>query len=188
MALPKLNTLGDLLYWSYANLAMMANVLDDNASSPVQVHFKIRSKLFAGLRSGRMRVGSFLDDERLKGRLPQGCWYCGGAGPVTADHVIARVKGGKDRGENLVFACRSCNSSKGSKDMIAWMADHGRFPPLYLLRRYLKLAIEHCETQGLMSLSLDEAVNADLPFDVSGVPRAFPPASKLCKSVPPRDP
>lgn len=33
----------------------------------------------------------------------------------TVDHVLARCNGGTDDIENLVVACRSCNSSKGAK-------------------------------------------------------------------------
>lgn len=51
------------------------------------------------------------------------CWYCGceltaplGAGtlPTTAtrDHVVPRSKGGANRAENIVAACRGCNNAK----------------------------------------------------------------------------
>ena len=33
----------------------------------------------------------------------------------TVDHVLARVNGGTDDLENLVVACRPCNSSKGAR-------------------------------------------------------------------------
>jgi len=33
----------------------------------------------------------------------------------TIDHVIAIVDGGPDTIENVVFACKSCNSAKGTK-------------------------------------------------------------------------
>jgi len=183
MAEPK--TVGELLYWSYANLAMMANVLEDGASRPGRKHFAIRSRLYAGLCRGTMNVRGFLDDEKLKLRLPKACWYCGGADRLSADHIIPQDKGGADGGENLIYACRRCNSSKGSKDLLAWMAQQGRFPPLYLLRRYLKMAIGHCREHGLMELLLAEAeqVKANLPFALDLIPRTYPLAAELCKWV-----
>lgn len=41
------------------------------------------------------------------------CWYCGGYG-TSKDHVTPRSKGGSNKKENIVIACTSCNSSKGS--------------------------------------------------------------------------
>jgi hypothetical protein len=41
------------------------------------------------------------------------CVYCG-AGADTVDHVIPRRAGGSDQPRNLVPACRSCNSKKGT--------------------------------------------------------------------------
>lgn len=43
------------------------------------------------------------------------CHYCGIEGPLTADHIIPRFYGGGDEAENLVPACRTCNSSRGKK-------------------------------------------------------------------------
>ena len=42
------------------------------------------------------------------------CVYCGNSNikTLTLDHVIPQSKGGKDSWDNLVTACRSCNSEK----------------------------------------------------------------------------
>jgi hypothetical protein len=51
------------------------------------------------------------------------CWYCGRADVFLAlDHVLARSRGGADNPENLVPACKPCNSSKGAKLVEDWMA------------------------------------------------------------------
>lgn len=42
------------------------------------------------------------------------CQYCGAKSKLTIDHVIPRCKGGEDSWENLVVACSSCNTKKGS--------------------------------------------------------------------------
>lgn len=49
---------------------------------------------------------------KLKICTPNSCWYCGIDNPSTVDHVIATNKGGDDSLDNLVLACRSCNSAK----------------------------------------------------------------------------
>ena len=43
------------------------------------------------------------------------CRYCGARGDSTFDHVIPRCQGGSDEPENLVVACRGCNSRKGGR-------------------------------------------------------------------------
>jgi 5-methylcytosine-specific restriction endonuclease McrA len=44
------------------------------------------------------------------------CQYCGTtSGPLTVDHLLPKIYGGKDSWENLVCACTRCNSIKGDK-------------------------------------------------------------------------
>ena len=46
------------------------------------------------------------------------CQYCGckpSKDELTIDHVVPRSKGGKSTWDNVVIACSSCNSQKGSR-------------------------------------------------------------------------
>lgn len=43
------------------------------------------------------------------------CQYCGSRHKLTLDHVFPRSKGGKHTWDNVVIACESCNSRKGSR-------------------------------------------------------------------------
>ncbi len=135
-------TVSDLLYWSYANLAMAHAAVTSQAAKYDRTHFMIRSRLFSGLRRASMQLGPLADDERLKMILPQSCCYCGSKEYLAADHLIPSKKGGANTGDNLVWACRACNSSKCASDVLEWLAKRQQFPSLLLLRRYLKLAIE----------------------------------------------
>lgn len=46
------------------------------------------------------------------------CQYCGTkSSPLTVDHIIPKVKGGKDSWENLTTACVSCNNKKGNRTL-----------------------------------------------------------------------
>lgn len=65
------------------------------------------------------------------------CWYCGAelslicsandSANLCIDHVIPQAQGGSHGIENLVPACRQCNSQKGARTLdqyrwwIAWM-------------------------------------------------------------------
>ncbi len=46
------------------------------------------------------------------------CQYCGvsaSSAELTMDHVLPKVRGGETTWDNVVCACRACNSRKGSK-------------------------------------------------------------------------
>jgi 5-methylcytosine-specific restriction endonuclease McrA len=43
------------------------------------------------------------------------CQYCGSKKHLTLDHVVPRSRGGKHTWDNVVAACASCNSRKGSR-------------------------------------------------------------------------
>lgn len=173
-----IQTLGELLHWSYANLAMAHAAVSANAEKYGRTHFMIRARLFAGLNRQTMNLGPLADDERLKMILAQACCYCGSCDHLTADHLIPTKKGGANSGDNLVWACRSCNSSKRDHDALVWLQKKIQFPPILLLRRYLKLAIAISRARNLMATPLAAAPD-DLPFSIAAIPQEFPQPTEL---------
>ena len=173
----KPSTVGELLHWSYANLAMAHSAISANAEGYGRIQFMIRAKLYKGLNAGTMNIGPLADDERLKMILPQACCYCASHEHLSIDHLIPTKKGGANSGENLVWACRTCNSSKCATDALDWLSRREQFPPLLLLRRYLKIAIELCRERDLMKTTIEDA--PELPFSLAAVPLVFPKPSQL---------
>lgn len=173
----EITTIGELLHWSYANLAMAHSAVTAKAEEYGRIQFMIRSRLYAGLNRQTMSIGSLVDDERLKMILPQACCYCGSRECLCADHLMPTRRGGANDGDNLVWACRACNSSKCDRDVLEWLAKRGQFPSVLLLRRYLKLAIEICRERRLMNTPL--AHPPELPFSLSAIPRAYPRPGEL---------
>jgi 5-methylcytosine-specific restriction endonuclease McrA len=49
-----------------------------------------------------------------------GCCYCDRIEDLTLEHLIPVSKGGTNQEHNLYGACKSCNSSKQSKNWINW--------------------------------------------------------------------
>lgn len=49
------------------------------------------------------------------------CAYCGAEDKLTIDHVVPISRGGLDAPDNVVPACKSCNSSKGAKTLDEWL-------------------------------------------------------------------
>ncbi|AGX86756.1 HNH endonuclease [Candidatus Symbiobacter mobilis] len=173
----EITTVGELLHWSYANLAMAHSAIKKKIEKYERSQFMIRSRLYAGLNKQTMSIGPLADDERLKMVLPQACCYCGSREHLSADHLIPTKRGGANTGDNIVWACRSCNSSKCARDVLEWLEENKQFPPILLLRRYLKLATEISIQRGLMNVPIVEA--PELPFSLSAIPRTYPPPSQL---------
>lgn len=127
-----------------------------------------------GFTTDKMKVASLFRDEQTKLKLPKICYYCGGKEKLSLDHIIPRKKGGPDSGDNLIFSCRKCNSSKGSKDLMEWMESKDRFPTILVLRRYLKLVIRFCSENNLLNKPLSELDTLDLPVSIKKIPLKYP--------------
>lgn len=166
--------------FSYSQLACAHSAIKRGARKYATVDYMIRAKLRRGLIDGSMRMKSIYDDERIKMLVPQACYYCGGRSNLCADHLIPRIRGGPDASDNLIWACRSCNSSKGGQDMLSWMDRTGQFPPLLLLRRYMKIVARHCEKNGWLDWELDCLDEGpEMPFDLRILPISYPPLCDL---------
>jgi hypothetical protein len=121
LAEKKLKTVEELLFWSYANLAMAHTAVVRKQEVYNRFNFMIRARLYKGLMNRTMNVRTIFDDEKVKILSGNHCSYCGSMDHLSLDHILPRQYGGKDVGENLVYACRACNSSKGKKDLMEWM-------------------------------------------------------------------
>lgn len=172
-------TVRQLLAWSYANLARAHAAIEDQATRYTQGHHIVRNKMYHGLVQSTMHMRTLFDDERSKLKSARVCSYCGSDRDLAIDHLMPSIRGGPNLADNLILACRTCNSSKSSQDLMAWMAKRQAFPPLLVLRRYLKLAWRICEDQGLLDCALDDHRLQNLPFDVNCVPTSFPPLGEL---------
>jgi len=58
--------------------------------------------------------------------LSDPCSYCGKTAK-TIDHIMPLSKGGAHRWDNLTPACKSCNSSKGNKKLMHFLARRREF-------------------------------------------------------------
>jgi CRISPR/Cas system Type II protein with McrA/HNH and RuvC-like nuclease domain len=45
------------------------------------------------------------------------CRYCGSVDNLTIDHIIPVIHGGENTKDNLVIACKSCNTRKGARTL-----------------------------------------------------------------------
>jgi hypothetical protein len=173
------NTIKEVLFWSYANLSMAFRAIDDGSERYTRLQYSIREKLFKGMLSGKMNPRSLFYDEKAKLNSERCCVYCGKTRSLQIDHVIPRNKGGKDCGENLVLACNKCNASKNDTDLMEWYNKKQEFPPLQILRNYMKLVIQYCNEKEIMNKNIDTSCDLNLPFSIEYIPLEFPQPNEL---------
>lgn len=121
------------------------NAAKDNAAASAyakrhaaRINAKNRAR-YAGDPAHRLRVNAYNADRQRFGRsgtLTPAQWtevwesyrglcaYC--PAPATSmDHVVPRKAGGKHETENVVPACRSCNSSKKTRPLLRFLLKRG---------------------------------------------------------------
>ena len=179
-------TVRDMIYWSYSNLAMAHTAVDRKQEKYSPFNFMIRAKLFKGLQNGTMNMRSIFDDEKIKLQTGQICNYCGSAQQLALDHIFPQKYGGRDDADNLIFACKACNSSKGKKDLMEWMTSRGDFLPLMVIRRYLKLTFNYCNLHNLIDMSIAELESMELPFKINMLPTNIPNPNELVLNALPK--
>jgi hypothetical protein len=162
---------------------MAHTAIDKNQDKYSMFNFMIRAKLFKGLKDGTMNMRTIFDDEKIKLQTGQICNYCGSKDKLALDHIFPQRLGGKDDAENLIFACRTCNSSKGKKDLMEWMAFRGQFLPIMIIRRYLKLTFNYCNDNGLLDKQIGDLKGIELPFRIDLLPTTFPKPNELKLNV-----
>ena len=183
MAKQKIYIVREQIYWAYANLAMAHTAVDKKQEKYNRFNYMIRAKLFKGLKDGTMNMRTIFDDEKIKLQTGQICNYCGSTEKLALDHIFSQRSGGKDNAENLIFACRTCNSSKGKKDLMEWMNFKEKFLPLMIIRRYLKLTFNYCKEHSLIDKNIEEIKKLELPFKIELLPTSYPSPSKLILNI-----
>jgi len=62
--------------------------------------------------------------EEIKQYFNNNCCYCGKKLPLEQEHFLALSSDGEYTINNIVPACRSCNSSKGARNFFSWYPKH----------------------------------------------------------------
>jgi hypothetical protein len=147
------NTVRRFIYWQYAQLIARSAGFEGNYGFVISRYKK--------LESGEMNWSSSIRDyenELEKGRI---CVYCGSTVSLSTDHIIPISRAGVDprilalvdSSDNCVCACKTCNSSKGDKDIFEWYGlERLDEIPKLALSKFLKLAYRIHEMQGTLDL------------------------------------
>jgi hypothetical protein len=129
-------TIQDLIFYQYAKIMAQSAGLRKNYRFIIDRFERLRSREIRMSDALREIKKQFKEDERR-------CEFCGSTQELSFDHIIPHIRGGPDSAENLVLACRTCNSSKGKKGLYEWLGlDRKDELPRVVAGKYLKLLYE----------------------------------------------
>lgn len=173
------NTMREHFALTYANLLMLHKMIR-NGETDLKPFYPLRTWFIREYLAGNDDIMKpLLEDERTKIKHAGTCCYCGRMEKLSLDNLIPKLRNGPDAADNITYACRSCNSSKGPRDMVIWLVSKGRFPALLVFRRYLKLAARFVDGARLMDVPWEGVRAADLPFDKQSLRQKWPALSDI---------
>jgi HNH endonuclease len=135
-ALPPPATISQALVWLHATQGFLRLSVPKDGRPYGPGYFAKRDWLGA-LKWENRRVSVRL------GRMTT-CVGCGSPMPEgsTGDHIVPLSKGGPSGAQNYLPLCRSCNASKGARDLLEWWLGRGRDVgelPLDVIVAYVRL-------------------------------------------------
>jgi hypothetical protein len=147
-------TLRDQIFWQYSK------IISDSAGFGKKNYGFVMNR-FRQLQRGDIFWNEIREYVKEKEKRDE-CIFCGARSDLTLDHLLPRLFNGPDDEKNVVWVCKSCNSSKGSKRLYEyWAARMGLEGAKYNVPRiaegkYLKFVYEILEKEKLLDLDMDE--------------------------------
>ena len=161
--MPRRKTYREFILWEYAKLVSgqaVGNRLD----------YGFVTYTYKRFLSGAASPSALIRENKLLAESGNQCAYCGTSNDLQWEHIVPRALGGPDTIDNLVRACRECNSRKGAQGPFVWYGREraGEVPRL-VLGKFLKLVFQAFEERGL----LDNEELADIPLSRFTLVRVF---------------
>ncbi len=148
-------TVGDQIFWQYAKLISKSAGFGNK-------HRAFQMDRFIKLREGKITWSSNIREWLREHEKPDECIYCGSKTDLTTEHILPQSCGGPDITDNVIRACRKCNSSKGSKRLYEWIGIKNKDAiPRIAEGKYLKLLYSLHEEFGTLNCDKNE-LNIDL--------------------------
>ncbi len=142
-------TIREEIYYEYAKL------ISRSALGSIQYPFV--ADRFKRLRDGSVTISGTIREWEREQELPHECVFCGSREDLSTDHLIPKNRGGDDSADNLVLACRSCNSSRGDKGVFEWLGLKKKDKLHRLVAgKYLKQLLKVHEQAKTIDISIEQ--------------------------------
>jgi len=140
----------DLIFWQYAKIIAASAGIGKRDYGFVMTKFK-------QLREGEIFWNEIREYVKEK-EHPDECIFCGTTTDLTLEHLLPRSHNGPDVEKNLVWICKSCNSSKGSRRLYEYFAikagvEAAKYDvPRIAEGKYLKFAFETFKDKNMLEI------------------------------------
>ncbi|MFQ5832424.1 MAG: HNH endonuclease [Candidatus Thorarchaeota archaeon] len=142
-------TIRNLIYWQYSKII-------SSSAGFGKKQFAFIMNRFKKLQAGEIEWSGSIQEYIREREMPNQCIYCESTEDLSYDHLIPVSRGGPDISDNIVMACRSCNSSKGNRGLYEWFKLERRNEvPRIAEGKYLKILHRLHEEKGNLDLSKD---------------------------------
>ncbi len=141
-------TIKDLIFWQYAKIIAASAGIGKYDYGFVMAKFK-------QLRQGEIFWNEIREYIKEKERKDE-CIFCGSHTSLTLEHLLPQSFNGPDTEKNVVWICKSCNSSKGSRRLYEYWAvlagvEAAKYDvPRIAEGKYLKFAYETLKEKDLL--------------------------------------
>jgi len=147
-------TVGDLIFWQYAK------IIGESAGMGKRNYGFVMNK-FKQLRQGEIfwdEIREYVKEKELKNE----CIFCGSRADLTLEHLLPRSFNGPDTEKNVIWICKTCNSSKRSRRLYEYFAieagvEAAKYDvPRIAEGKYLKFAYETLKENGFLEMQQAE--------------------------------
>jgi hypothetical protein len=151
---PVVKTIKDLIFWQYSK------IISESAGFGKR-NWGFVMKKFKQLQEGEIFWNEIREYVKEKEKKDE-CIFCGKKTNLTIDHLLPRCFNGPNDEKNVIFVCKECNSSKGSRRLYEfWTLKKGLEGAKYEVPRiaegkYLKFIYEVLKNKGLLDLTMNE--------------------------------
>jgi hypothetical protein len=108
---------------------------------------------FKALTSGTITISGTIREWEVESELPRVCVFCGSPENLQQDHLVPRSRGGRDAADNMVWTCRTCNTTRGDKGIFEWLGLEQKDKLHRLVAgKYLKELFDLHERKGTLDI------------------------------------
>lgn len=142
-------TVRDELYYEYAKLM--------SRSAFKKINYGFIGDRFKELLSGKITISGSIREWMREQQLPKACVFCGSIESLEMDHLIPRSRNGANSADNMVWACKTCNTSRGNKGVFEWLGLKKKDDLHRLVAgKYLKELLVLHQSAGTLDIHKDE--------------------------------
>jgi 5-methylcytosine-specific restriction endonuclease McrA len=181
MPIRGVDSIEDMIFYQYAKIIVKSAKKFDDGESAKKNDFGLIHNRFKDLKSGKIVWSDILREDMQFVESDKKCFYCGDVDSITKEHIVPRSFAINERCgtcdaiqsvHNIIWACKSCNSSKGTKGLYHYYQEklsgdkkfYDHIPTL-LEKKYLKTIYRCHQCNGTLKIKQENLTALDIDID-----------------------